>query len=67
MSHYVSPGEQKINDAWDRLMELGVSEETLQCVTNINGWSIETMESILYATTGYRSFEQVEGEPGVDF
>tara|TARA_B100000073_G_C23478563_1_gene470547 strand:+ start:194 stop:358 length:165 start_codon:yes stop_codon:yes gene_type:complete len=47
------------NEAWDCLIEhAGVSEDTLKVVTAINGWSLETMESVLYAVTGYRSFDQ---------
>ena len=46
---------------WDYLKEVvGVSEETLQVVTNINGYSEETMCDILYVVTGYRSFDQLE-------
>lgn len=47
------------NDMWYMLIELGVSEETLQVVTDINGYSEETMEDILYAKFGYRSFDQL--------
>lgn len=50
------------NEMWDRLLEMGVSEETLNVVTNINGYSEETMLDILYAVTGYRNFEQMEEE-----
>ncbi len=45
--------------AWDRLLELGVSEQTLQIVTSINGYSVDTMTDILYAYTGYRDFDQL--------
>lgn len=46
---------------WDYLKEVVlVSEQTLQVVTDINGYSEETMLDILYAVTGYRSFEQFE-------
>ena len=48
------------NEMWDKLLEIGVSEETLQIVTNINGYSEETMLDILYAAFGYRDFDQVE-------
>lgn len=44
---------------WDALIELGVSEQTLQIVAAINGYSRETMESVLYAHTAYRSFDQI--------
>jgi len=47
-------------EAWDALIEQGVSEDTLQVVTAINGWSTDTMEAVLFAVTGYRSFDQLE-------
>lgn len=48
-----------LDQMYDYLLEnIGVSEETLQVVTCINGYSEETLEDILYAFTGYRSFEQ---------
>lgn len=43
--------------AWDYLLECGVSEETLQVVTCINGYTLETLEDVLYAKFGYRSFD----------
>lgn len=51
------------NEMWDTLMErYGVSEQTLQVVTNINGHSTETMEDVLYAVTGEREFDEDEDE-----
>ena len=50
-----------INTMWEKLEEMGVSEQTLQIVTSINGYTKETMLDILYAFTGYRDFEQMEG------
>jgi hypothetical protein len=52
------------NKAWDKLIEIGVSEDTLQVVTCINGWTTETMEKVLYAVTGYRDFDQYAEEVG---
>lgn len=49
----------QLSDMWDTLIEMGVSEETIQVVTDINGYNEESMEDILYATTGYRSFDQL--------
>lgn len=49
-----------VSEAWDKLEELGVSDETLHIVSDINGYSLETMEEILYATEGYQCFEQLE-------
>ena len=44
---------------WDYLLTFnGVSEETLQIITNINGYSRETLNDVLYAVTSYRSFKQ---------
>ena len=51
-------------EAWDALIEQGVSEDTLTVVTAINGWSTGTMEEVLFAVTGYRSFDQLEQEVG---
>lgn len=48
------------NEMWDRLLEMGTSEETLQVVTSINGYNEETMLDILYAQYGYRNFDQLE-------
>ena len=47
-------------EMWNYLEEyLGVSEQTLQVVTDINGYSEETLEDILYAVSGYRNFDQL--------
>ena len=46
--------------AYDILLELGVSEQTIDTVCNINGHTIEQLENILYATHGYRCFSQLE-------
>lgn len=37
-----------------------VLEQTLQVVTDINGYSEETLEDVLYAVSGYRSFDQLQ-------
>lgn len=49
-----------VQQMWERLEELGVSEQTLQIVTDINGYNEETMLDILYAHTGYRNFYQLD-------
>lgn len=40
--------------------QFGVSEETINVVIDINGYTMEQMENILYAVAGYNSFEQLE-------
>lgn len=47
---------------WDALIEQGVSEQTLQIITSINGYSMDTLNDVLYAATGYRSLDQIPGE-----
>lgn len=49
-----------IAEMWERLEEMGVSEQTLQIVTDINGYNEETLLDVLYAFSGYRNFEQLE-------
>ena len=50
-----------IDTFWDNLIENNiVSEDTLQVVISINGYSIDTLKKVLYARTGYRSWEQYE-------
>lgn len=48
------------DEMWDELLNMGISEETLDIVTSINGYSEETMLDILYAAFGYRDFDQFE-------
>lgn len=47
-----------IEEMWDRLLELGVSEQTLTIITEINGYTKETLCDVLYCVTGNRDFEQ---------
>ena len=48
-------------EIWDYLLECGyATEDELQLVTNINGWSVESMESVIYAKTGYRNLDQLK-------
>ena len=49
-----------IESAWDILLDNGVSEETLQTVTDINGYNMEAMTDILYSRFGYNDFEEID-------
>ena len=49
-------------EMWDTLENLGVSEQALQLITDINGYNEDTMCDVLFWRTGYRSFEQLEEE-----
>ena len=36
------------------------TEEEISLVTSINGTNLESLESILYSRTGYRTLEQIK-------
>lgn len=49
----------RIDEIYDYLVDYNVATEDEICLLfNINGRSIDTLNSILYARTGLRSFEQ---------
>lgn len=50
-------------EMWDCLVEtVDVPEETLRIVTDVAGYSTDTLEAVLYSITGYCSFDQLEDE-----
>jgi len=50
--------KEKIDQMWEWLVDEGIAtEEELQLVTDINGYSLETLNDILFARTGYRDQE----------
>lgn len=49
-----------VEKAWDILLEMGISEETLNIVTDINGYNMQSMIDILRAKFGYNSFDQLD-------
>ena len=54
--------EKELMKYYDLLLDMGVSEQTLIFITNINGFSYETLCDILYQLMGYRNFDQLEEE-----
>jgi len=51
------------SEIWDYILEHGIAtEETLQVVTNINGYSEESLSDLLYAVTVYYNIEQYKEE-----
>lgn len=51
----------ELNKVWDYIIENHIAtEEELQLVTSINGYNAESLNSVIYARTGYRSAEQHE-------
>ena len=51
--------EVTIDILWDLLLDEGfATEDEMRLVCNINGTNIESLNSILYSRTGYRSMKQ---------
>jgi len=48
-----------LEQMWQTLLDMGVSEETLQTVTDINGYNETSMKDILYSRFGYNDFDQL--------
>ena len=49
-----------VNEMWDKLIDMGVSEETLRIITSINGYNEDTLKDVLYAAFGQRDFDQLD-------
>lgn len=51
--------KMELETLWDMIIAYGIaSEETLQVVTDINGYNEETLNDVIYSLTGYRDIEQ---------
>lgn len=56
-----------VNEYYSYLIDQGIATESeLDLITSINGWSIETLNDVLYERTGYRTYEQYTGEDDED-
>ena len=54
---------EEIERMWDWLVDMGIAtHEEIKLITQINGYNIETLNDVLFARTGYRDREQMEGE-----
>lgn len=51
-----------VGEAWGYLSEHGVCEQALQIVTNINGYTIDTLNDVAYAEFGYRTVDRLREE-----
>ena len=50
----------ELHEYWLYLVEAGIATEAeLRLVTYIIGYSVETLDKVLYVRTGYRSIEQL--------
>ena len=49
----------ELNEYYNYLINnIGINEEVLKCMTNINGYNENTLNDILYYYTGYKDLEQ---------
>ena len=49
-----------IEQIWDLLVDYNVAtQDELKLVTSINGYTIDALNSIIYARTAYRNIEQL--------
>lgn len=50
---------------WNYLIRYGISnEEELELVTDVAGYSVKTLEAVIYSKTGYNDLEQLMEEMG---
>lgn len=50
-------------DIWQKIEDYGIATyEEIDLVTSINGLSVDTLNDIIYARTGYRDMDQYEEE-----
>lgn len=55
--------DERVNGYWIDLVNAGIAtEEELMLIVSINGYTVETLDDVLYVRTGYRSWEQYMGE-----
>ena len=56
-----------IDQVWQLLLEYDIATENeLHLVTNINGYKMESLESIIYSRTGLNSVDQLVDDLGID-
>ena len=55
--------KNQITELWDLLVNDDIAtEQTLQVITSINGYTLETLNDVLYTVTGCRCIEQYHAE-----
>lgn len=52
-----------LEQIWDEILDQDIATKAeLQLITQINGYSIESLNDVIYARTGCRSMEQLNDE-----
>ena len=53
--------DNKLNEIWDQIIDYNIAtKEELELITNINGFNEDSLNSIIYARTGYHDIEQFQ-------
>ena len=51
----------ELTAVWDSIINYGIAtDDELQLVTSINGYSVESLNDVIYCRTGYHDIEQFE-------
>ena len=59
--------DKNTEELYDYLVDYGIAtEEEIGLVCSINGTNLDSLESILYSRSGYRSLEQIKEMEGED-
>ena len=51
-----------VEEVYDLLLEIGISEETLNCITSINGLNMQTLNDVYYWKFGLRDCRELMEE-----
>lgn len=63
MTDFRSENEKKIDELWDYMVEMDIaSDNEIGLAIALCGKNIQTLESVLFIRTGYRSLEQIREE-----
>ena len=55
------------DQVWQLLLDYDIATEAeLNLVTNINGYSVDTLESVIYSRTGLNSVDQLIDDLNID-
>ncbi len=50
---------KNLEEIWEEIIEFGIAtNEEIELITCINGYSLDTLNSIIYTRTGYRTIDQ---------
>lgn len=65
MYNFIDPSTREKSMIWDFITENEIAtDDEIQLVTCISGYTVDTLNAIIFARTGYRDMKQIhDGEP----